>query len=167
MNSQLLRDIQILALDAVENTTFDSFYRKVSRWYSKEFSTPLHIVESLDPIHVLQHYYEERFGEAYQPNDQNQMEIYGRIKQAICFPDELDKIEQDDDDWVKEMQELIQKENEKKEEQKNTLENKALTTVNTDAELPNINSDPVKNKLDSGEEIFMGGEPLYIDNIGE
>ena len=51
-------------LDALYNTTYKTnlwFYRKVCRWFSKEFSTPLKEVEQLDWTEVLVHYYENAY----------------------------------------------------------------------------------------------------------
>lgn len=53
-----LQSLQILALDAVLSPDWEASYRHVCRWYSKEFSTPLHTVEDLPIIEVMTHYYE-------------------------------------------------------------------------------------------------------------
>lgn len=49
---------QLKAANAILNDTPDYFYRKVCRWYSKNFHTPLMQVFGLPYHHVLQHYYE-------------------------------------------------------------------------------------------------------------
>ena len=41
--------------------TLAYFYRKICRWYSREFSTPLHEVEKLPITDVLTHYYESHY----------------------------------------------------------------------------------------------------------
>lgn len=54
--------LRILALWAVRNKTdWVTAYRRISRWYSTTFHTPLHLVADLDEAFVLQHYYEHVF----------------------------------------------------------------------------------------------------------
>jgi glucan phosphorylase len=56
--------LRILALLAVrDKKDWDAAYRRVCRWYSTTFHTPLHQVFDLDESFVLQHYYEHTFGE--------------------------------------------------------------------------------------------------------
>lgn len=54
----LIQAVQILAMEAVLSDTDEYRMRDICRWYSGEFSTPLHIVEDLPFEYVLQHYYE-------------------------------------------------------------------------------------------------------------
>lgn len=44
-----------------ETQTYSYFLRRVFRWYSKRFSTPLSDVEDLSLEEVLRHYYEETY----------------------------------------------------------------------------------------------------------
>lgn len=58
----LLRSLKILALtEVVATRSSDYTLRKVMRWYSEKFHTPLHLVYDLDLEWVLQHYYESTF----------------------------------------------------------------------------------------------------------
>jgi hypothetical protein len=63
--------LQALRLDALAGVLIEPkgelteedrqrFLRRIFRWYSREFATPLHIVESLPVIDVLRHYYEAK-----------------------------------------------------------------------------------------------------------
>lgn len=52
---------QLKAVQALLHDTPDFFYRKVCRWYSKEYHTPLIQVYDLPYHHVLQNYYEAQF----------------------------------------------------------------------------------------------------------
>lgn len=54
----LIQAVQILAMEAVLSDTDEYRMRDICRWYSGEFSTPLHVVEDLPFEYVLQHYYE-------------------------------------------------------------------------------------------------------------
>lgn len=149
MDARTLRDLQILALDAVENPDFDAFYRRICRWYSEKFSTALPEVINLDPIHVFQTYYEERFSAAYNPGDEKAMEEYQRIKNAVCFPDQVAAEEADDDAWEQQMQKDIESQNVQ-------AAKKAEELV---AQQPEPEQPPnTQGKLDKGEEITFSGE---------
>lgn len=70
----LLRDIKLCAWGNVfgaEDQKEDGYrLRQIFRWYSREFSTPLHEVEDLPLVQVLTHYFEsmyEELGEADGP----------------------------------------------------------------------------------------------------
>lgn len=153
MDAKTLRNLQILALNAIENPDYDAFYRRTCRWYSREFSTPLVKVFDLDPVHIMQTYYEEKFGEAYQPDDKNSMEVYDRIKTVVCFPEQAAKVEEEDADWEEQMLKDI--------EQQNTeIAKKAqdITDKPSAQESPNI-----KDMLDHGEEVSVSGEDIVPD----
>ncbi len=54
--------LRILALQAVRSETdWDARYRRICRWYSQTFHTPLSEVFELDEVFVLQHHYEHHF----------------------------------------------------------------------------------------------------------
>lgn len=56
-----LQSIQILALEAVLRPDWEATYRHICRWYSKTFATPLHTVEDLPTLEVLQHFFESHY----------------------------------------------------------------------------------------------------------
>ena len=53
--------IQIEALNAVLLKTDLGFYRKVARWYSATFHTPLHTLKNLSWDELLLNYYESHY----------------------------------------------------------------------------------------------------------
>lgn len=62
--SRLFKEIQLEAMAnvLVEDFADEAYYlRRLSRWYSKTFSTPLHLVESLPVYVILRAYFEEKF----------------------------------------------------------------------------------------------------------
>ena len=76
---------QLKALSAILNNTNEYFERKVRRWYSKEFHTPLIEVYKLGWDHVLLNYYESKF-ESLSHNDLvhlAQTEYLSTIKDSI------------------------------------------------------------------------------------
>lgn len=63
MKYDFLQSLQILALDAVVRPDWEAAYRRICRWYSKNFCTPLHLVFTLPPDAVIQNYYEGLYEE--------------------------------------------------------------------------------------------------------
>jgi len=59
----LYKSIQIKAIEAVLDPDDTYSYRRICRWYSKTFHTPLQDVYQLDFEHVLLNYYESTFEE--------------------------------------------------------------------------------------------------------
>jgi hypothetical protein len=56
------KEIESIALANVADPDSDYIYRKICRWYSKTFYTPLHtVLNELTFSHVLQAYFEEGF----------------------------------------------------------------------------------------------------------
>lgn len=56
--TNLYRGYQIQAAESVLDPSEDYYYRKICRWYSETFHTPLTQVYTLSIDHVLQNYYE-------------------------------------------------------------------------------------------------------------
>ena len=50
------------------------FLRRIFRWYSRQFSTPLHEVSSMPLIDVLREYYEARYEELLGADDLESLE---------------------------------------------------------------------------------------------
>jgi hypothetical protein len=61
-------DSRLLALKDVLTGTAEYQHRRILRWYSRTFATPLHDVEQLPLEYVLQHYYES-FWEKAEPEE--------------------------------------------------------------------------------------------------
>jgi hypothetical protein len=53
--------IQTEAISSILNRTDLYIYRKICRWYSTTFHTPLHIVNSMPYDEILLHYYEHNY----------------------------------------------------------------------------------------------------------
>ena len=82
-----ISDYELLALEAVYRNTPEYFYRKVCRYYSKNFNTPLHEVEELAFSKVLQHYFEDVL-ESYNP------EMFYDVVVQIAYPELLENEEE-------------------------------------------------------------------------
>jgi superfamily II RNA helicase len=71
--------IRLLAMQAVVREPSDYNMRYIFRWYSKEFATPLHVVESLPTEGILRHYFEVNY-ESLSPEDRE--EEIGRLTKS-------------------------------------------------------------------------------------
>lgn len=102
--------LQTEAIGGVLTSSDLAFFRKVCRWYSKEFSTPLHVVMEGSVIpwdEVLLHYYEEQI------EDMPFNAVYDIACQDF-LPDLAEEFEKENEEYA---QALV-------EEQKRTLEKK-------------------------------------------
>lgn len=102
-----ISQIQIIALASTESPDWKAEYRKICRWYSKEFNTPLDRVEwDLDYVHVLTHYYETVFGMMEKSeSEEGQLEYEDMRTRIIGGIDstELSRRDQEDDEWEAQM----------------------------------------------------------------
>jgi hypothetical protein len=99
------------ALNGKLNKTSDFFERKIMRWYSKAFSTPLHEVYNLPWLFVLQHYYESYL------DDLEYDKVYDMA--INDYLSELANIkEQEDEEFAKQLEAKIMKKLEKEKQEK-------------------------------------------------
>ena len=108
ISGQDIKNIQLLALEAVEDPDADATRRRICRWYSKEFSTPLHFVENDLPFaDVLRHYLESNFLEMYRNESEEGQRAYAAMRDDIIFgslsEEEKAQIEKEDDEWAAQM----------------------------------------------------------------
>lgn len=118
MDDSTLRSIRILALNSVENPDWESSYRRICRWYSKEFSTPLKQVEDMSEFHVLLTYFEDKYQEMANSSAEDAKKNYDSIKEALLMKEEtVEQAEQqkemEDEIWAAQLAEEIKKEQEK------------------------------------------------------
>ncbi len=104
-----LKALEILALKSREKPDFESELRKIQRWFSKSFSTPLKEVENLDIHYLLQHKYED-FINSLADDD------YIKYKNRLLWPERIEQIAAEDDDWI--AKELENEQNKLKEDKK-------------------------------------------------
>lgn len=110
-----IKDIQILALNNIEDPDGETYYRRICRWYSREFSTPLEtVIYDIPEKDVLIHYYEDLYYGLYNDESEEGQMRYHSLREAILgsnkdtVEDELQ--EEQDDNWADEMNEQIRRE---------------------------------------------------------
>lgn len=105
--------IKNTAIANVKNPTFESWYRSICRWFSREFNTPLKTVLDYSYEFVLQNYYEEQFHKLANGSDEEKKIFEEVIEDAIrdsIYKEESDQIDLEDDEWYKQELENIDKE---------------------------------------------------------
>lgn len=161
---------RLLALTSVLNEyDFDSDYimRKVCRWYSKTFSTPLHTVEEDIPLFkIFQHYWEDRFENLKEDSEESgNAEFIPIIEDALLTPEqriELKRKKSADTEEVNALAREIE-ERESKEHQIRSISN---TFKKEQANLPEGESNrfDVINKLTESiervEKVFLSNDEL-------
>jgi len=95
------RAIQTIALNSVLKKTTESQLNHIFRWFSREFSTPLHLVEEMSLEYILTQYYED----CYENMTKEELEKE-RIDLSL---DENDIIarEEEDDEFVETIKKQI------------------------------------------------------------
>lgn len=101
-----LRAQQVLAMHRVLKPDAEYLLRRIYRYYSQHFHTPLHVVEELPLDDVLCHYYEH----LYENMESGSREIL-REKLALTMEELLalakskQEDEEDDSEWLREIEE--------------------------------------------------------------
>lgn len=115
MKFNLYDYIKIQAFESYLNEDDQYFYRKVCRWYSTEFHTPLTEVEKLPWDYILLHYYESSL-EKMDYNDVLDLAIEEYV------PEIVEEQEKDTDAFVKEVEEMIKRKKEQSLKNKSTIQ---------------------------------------------
>jgi hypothetical protein len=116
MDANTLKAIQVLALRSVEDPTFEDFFERVCRWYSKSFSVPLPDVESIPDEKILRAYFEEHYYELATSDSDEDFAKYKKLRETVLglFDGSLDEVEEvkekEDDEWAKQIEEDLRKE---------------------------------------------------------
>ena len=120
--------LEILALHSVSTKKDPSYtYRKICRWFSREFNTPLPQVIKLPVEFILQNYYEAQF------ESLRQDELFSLMRYH-ADPEYIEEVETSDDEFLRQIQEeeeakalkLDKKEKKKTLEKQSYSENEAL-----------------------------------------
>lgn len=103
MDSNTLKILQVLAIKATEDPSFEDFIEKVQRWYSKTFSTPLTEVEGMSDEKLVETYLKEKYLDLYDSSDEKEYQRYLDIRELIVssFDEvEAEQVEAEDEDWA-------------------------------------------------------------------
>jgi hypothetical protein len=100
----VLNALRVIALSDAEHETPDAWYKSKCRWYSREFNTPLPSVMDMPVEVVLRTWYEDYYWNLKHGNEEgqehlNQIIVNTLVNELPQFQAEIEKIEQEDDDW--------------------------------------------------------------------
>lgn len=143
IDSELLRAIRLIALEEISEGTYDAFYRKTCRWYSRNFYTPLSQVMEMADEELFRVYFEDSIQNVKSMGEEKFLEY---IKDVIDeearnnSPEEAAQEDADDDEWYEEELRRLKEADDKK-----VTENESL------AENPNL-----FKEQDSGVFVFTG-----------
>lgn len=130
-----LAAMQILALAATESMDWEHEYRRICRWYSTTFFTPLYDVEmNLPEEYVIRHYFEHTLKTLYDkgqdPDSAAKREDWLKVRENIlCLmddkvKDQVDQRDNEDDTYVEELRQQILKEEKEAKEKAKKVESK-------------------------------------------
>ena len=121
--------LKLKAFNGLLNETDEFFYRKICRWYSKTFCTPLHQVYKLPWDDVLLTYYEDSLDEmGYNRTYDMAIEEY--------VPEIIEQMEKEDEEFHRQVQEQV---NKRRKEQ--SLKNKSVNSKPLIPEFEEVNID--------------------------
>ncbi len=107
MGLDFYKALRVLAFSEARATTSSNAYalRKVLRWYSKTFATPLHVVETLPVDDILQHYYESLYEDMDLEDEARELaDLVMTEKEAAVAAEKLAKKTAEEDAFVKEVE---------------------------------------------------------------
>jgi len=144
--------IEQIAFASVINPDYDAEYRKICRWFSKEFHTPLpEVEENLETSYILLHYFEHHFAKLRDSRDDSpaMLDMWENEFNRILDPDnyevETEQQAQEDDEWAEEMKREIEEEARKAKEaeelaqqEKLNLEEEVIVSRNGETTPPNF-----------------------------
>ena len=114
-----------------EERSADAQWRIVARWYSKTFATPLHIVDNLPRLDIIQAFFEERYDNM--DDGELHIELHELIKDKNELKESLDK--------SKEAKDIDDLEREAKEENLRAKQSNKKVINRPKAAKPNISKD--------------------------
>lgn len=115
MDDKSFKAIALLAFRAAEEPDYEAFIRKVQRWYSRSFSTPLAEVEGMADEVLLQTYFEDRYCELADTDSDDGHRQYaetrGKLMNSFAPPTQEDGELDDDTYWEKALEEEFKRDN--------------------------------------------------------
>lgn len=116
-----IRSIRLIALNnAISKDALpdDAIWRRIARYYSKNFNTPLHLVDTLPRLDVIQTYYEDVY-ESLEDNDLHQeLDTVLVPSDSVSTSVKKEKEDAEMDTLVKQLEEENQKKAAPKEQEK-------------------------------------------------
>lgn len=144
----MIDKLELLAVKSVALKDPEYFQRRVCRYYSEKFHTPLMEVYKLPWVFVFTNYIEHLI-----ETNNSKEDIYN-LALDICYPEKREEIEQETDEWIKQIE---AQEQAKREARKKKMEEEKAARKKAQ-ENPHIeeNDSSDKNPHIDDKEIHMG-----------
>jgi hypothetical protein len=172
----LLEEARLLAMRAVAKPDGEYYVRRLCRWYSQTYATPLHVVETEIPIEdVFMHYFESK----YERMEEEEREI--EMDEILLTPAEREQrkvdaeaAKQADDDFLKEA--IEEAEQAKAKNPELARMDKALTEDDKGMRMPLIpvmgtskplNEAVLENRSAPLSEIPQNIKMEFVDDLGD
>ena len=115
IESEILKAIQLIALNDVDLDTTEQYYKHICRWYSRQFHTPLPQVMEMAAEEVFRTFFEDSLYNLKHGDMEKAAEVWAELKaKSIVTQEEVEEVEEEDDSWANEMIEKIRVEEEAK-----------------------------------------------------
>lgn len=163
ITEDLFKAFQLLAAKAALSPSWEDWYRRVCRWYSEKYHTPLHIVYTLSDEEVIFTYWEDFFYQLHDKEDEeSKQHLENALDQITSTKEERDalqkeeqKVDNEDDDWYKEELDRLSSKSEKDD----LLQE---DTVKSEGRLPESENPNLIDELP--DSIYSEGEDSIIDD---
>lgn len=126
--------IRLKAMRAALDPDAAAWFRSVMRWYSKEFSTPLHQVEDLNVEDILVAYFEEHYSQLKDGDEHQQMQLDKILQELTETAEEREsrkKQEEQEEAQTQQILKMAEEEAQKAKEKGNILAKKEEPEPNT------------------------------------
>jgi len=119
MDNETFKAIRVIAFADALSPDYAFLYRRICRWYSREFSTSLATVKKLPDETVLQEWFEDQYDHMVTSPEASDRNLINETRVELLKTIKLDdgstledKIEAEDDLWHKQMLEEIKRDEE-------------------------------------------------------
>ncbi len=135
----LVKTLKLIALKNTIEPNEEAFLRSVQRWYSREFSTPLHVVPDLPLEDVLLNYYEDHYAALKEADDESLW-----LKELVMVtetPDERKQRELNEESDLVSDEEFLRQVMEEEKNKKSKVEDHKHTerpALKTNREMPEV-----------------------------
>jgi len=112
ITAEILKALRAIALAKAQKPDYEYSYRKICRWYSREFSTPLQAVYEMSEETVLMTYFEDVYERIVSDTDTDEgVQRYEKLKDDILGKSEEEDAQHEAEDakWEQEMIEEIRR----------------------------------------------------------
>lgn len=145
--------MQILALKAVEEPTFEDLFRRIQRWYSRRYHVDITKINTIPDEEIWRTWFEEQFLEWKSHDNALMREKYQEFKQSILFEKEYEtfsaKVDAEEEAYLEQLrQEEQQKESQEASENNQTVKASDMLSMQAPTADDNIKLNDINDYFD-------------------